>query len=79
MLRRPRALREAAGTRPEPHVLDDATIERTKRVNGESVEWCESGDPGGGVDRSYGVPSLSTRCERRDLPDLTPTEDAHGF
>ncbi|MCA1678976.1 MAG: hypothetical protein LC777_08555 [Actinobacteria bacterium] len=27
--------------RPEPHVLDDATIARTKRVNGESLEWCD--------------------------------------
>ncbi len=26
--------------RPKPHVLDDATIARTKRVNGEGVEWC---------------------------------------
>jgi hypothetical protein len=24
-----------------PYVLDDATIERTKRVNGESLEWCD--------------------------------------
>ena len=27
--------------RPKPHVLDDATIARTKRVNGESLEWCD--------------------------------------
>lgn len=27
--------------RPKPHVLDDATIERTKRVNGEGLEWCD--------------------------------------
>jgi len=27
--------------RPKPYVLDDATIERTKRVNGEGLEWCE--------------------------------------
>ena len=27
--------------RPKPHVLDDATIARTKRVNVESLEWCE--------------------------------------
>jgi hypothetical protein len=26
--------------RPKPHVLDDATIARTKRVNGEGLEWC---------------------------------------
>jgi hypothetical protein len=26
--------------RPKPHVLDDATIERTKRVNREGLEWC---------------------------------------
>ena len=26
--------------RPKPHVLDDATIVRTKRVNGEGLEWC---------------------------------------
>ena len=26
---------------PKPHVLDDATIARTKRVNGESLEWCD--------------------------------------
>jgi hypothetical protein len=30
--------------RPKPHVLDDATIERTKRVNGESLEWCDAFD-----------------------------------
>jgi hypothetical protein len=27
--------------RPKPHVLDDATIERTKRVNREGLEWCD--------------------------------------
>jgi len=27
--------------RPKPHVLDDATIARTKRVNGEGLEWCD--------------------------------------
>ncbi len=27
--------------RPKPYVLDDAMIERTKRVNGEGVEWCD--------------------------------------
>ena len=27
--------------RAKPHVLDDATIARTKRVNGESLEWCD--------------------------------------
>jgi hypothetical protein len=27
--------------RPKPYVLDDATIARTKRVNVESLEWCE--------------------------------------
>ena len=27
--------------RPVPYVLDDATIARTKRVNGESLEWCD--------------------------------------
>lgn len=27
--------------RSRPHVLDDATIERTKRVNGEGLEWCD--------------------------------------
>jgi hypothetical protein len=27
--------------RPKPHVLDDATIARIKRVNGESLEWCD--------------------------------------
>lgn len=26
--------------RPKPHVLDGALIERTKRVNGEGLEWC---------------------------------------
>lgn len=26
---------------PRPHVLDDATIARTKRVHGESLEWCD--------------------------------------
>jgi hypothetical protein len=26
--------------RPKPHVLDDATIARTKRVNREGLEWC---------------------------------------
>lgn len=26
--------------RPKPYVLDDATIARTKRVNGEGLEWC---------------------------------------
>ena len=25
---------------PKPYVLDDATIERSKRVNGEGLEWC---------------------------------------
>ena len=25
--------------RPKPHVLDDAMIARTKRVNGEGLEW----------------------------------------
>lgn len=25
---------------PSRHVLDDATIERTKRVNREGLEWC---------------------------------------
>jgi hypothetical protein len=28
-------------TRPKPYVLDDATIVRTKRVNGEGLEWCD--------------------------------------
>jgi hypothetical protein len=27
--------------RPKPHVLDDATIARVKRVHGESLEWCD--------------------------------------
>jgi hypothetical protein len=27
--------------RPKPYVLDGATIERTKRVNGEGLEWCD--------------------------------------
>ena len=27
--------------RPKPYVLDDATIERTKRVNREGLEWCD--------------------------------------
>jgi hypothetical protein len=27
--------------RSKPHVLDDATIARTKRVNGEGLEWCD--------------------------------------
>ncbi len=27
--------------RAKPHVLDDAMIARTKRVNGESLEWCD--------------------------------------
>ncbi len=27
--------------RPKPHVLDDATIARVKRVNGEGLEWCD--------------------------------------
>ena len=27
--------------RPKPHVLDDATIARVKRVNGESIEYCD--------------------------------------
>jgi hypothetical protein len=27
--------------RPKPHVPEDATIARTKRVNGESLEWCD--------------------------------------
>ena len=27
--------------RPKPYVLDDAMIARTKRVNVESLEWCE--------------------------------------
>src|ERR1017187_2854030 len=27
--------------RPKPFVLDDATIARTKRVNGEGLEWCD--------------------------------------
>jgi len=27
--------------RPRPYVLDDATIERTKRVNREGLEWCD--------------------------------------
>ena len=26
--------------RPKAYVLDDATIKRTKRVNGEGLEWC---------------------------------------
>ncbi len=26
--------------RPKPHVLDDATIERTKRVHGKGLDWC---------------------------------------
>ena len=26
--------------RPKPWVLDDATINRSKRVNGEALEWC---------------------------------------
>jgi hypothetical protein len=26
--------------RPKPYVLDDATIARTKRVNGEGLQWC---------------------------------------
>lgn len=28
------------GARPMPHVLDNATIARTKRVNREGLEWC---------------------------------------
>jgi hypothetical protein len=27
--------------RAKPHVLDDATIARTKRVNREGLEWCD--------------------------------------
>lgn len=27
--------------RPKPHVLDDATLARVKRVNGESIEYCD--------------------------------------
>ena len=27
--------------RPKPYVLDDATIERTKRVHREGLEWCD--------------------------------------
>ena len=27
--------------RPKAHVLDDATIARVKRVNGESIEYCD--------------------------------------
>jgi hypothetical protein len=27
--------------RPQPYVLDDATIARIKRVNGKSVDWCD--------------------------------------
>lgn len=27
--------------RPKPYVLDDVTIARTKRVNGEGLEWCD--------------------------------------
>lgn len=27
--------------RPEPYVLDDATIMQTKRVNGEGLDWCD--------------------------------------
>jgi hypothetical protein len=27
--------------RPKPYVLDDATIARMKRVNGEGLEWCD--------------------------------------
>ena len=27
--------------RPRRYVLDDATIERTKRVNAEGLEWCD--------------------------------------
>ena len=27
--------------RSKPHVLDDATIARTKRVNAEGLEWCD--------------------------------------
>ena len=27
--------------RPRPHVLDDATIARTKRVSAEGLEWCD--------------------------------------
>ncbi len=27
--------------RSKPHVLDDATVERVKRVNGESLEHCD--------------------------------------
>jgi len=26
--------------RPKPWVLDDALVERSKRVNGEALEWC---------------------------------------
>lgn len=26
--------------RPKPYVLDDATVEHAKRVNGEGLEWC---------------------------------------
>jgi hypothetical protein len=27
--------------RPKPHVLDDTTVARIKRVHGESLEWCD--------------------------------------
>ncbi len=40
--------------RPKPYVLDDATIERTKRVNGEAVEWCDV----------YDQPLLRWRAQR---------------
>ena len=37
----PRRLAMLLKARPKPFVLDDATIARTKRVNGEGLEWCD--------------------------------------
>ncbi len=39
--RRPRSDGVLLEARAKPHVLDDAMIARTKRVNGESLEWCD--------------------------------------
>jgi hypothetical protein len=39
--------------RPKPHVLDDVTIARTKRVNGEGLEWC---DPDPQLERPHVLP-----------------------
>jgi hypothetical protein len=52
--------------RPKPFVLDDQTIEHTRRVNGEGLEWCDVYDAQ--LER-WGMERLSD-AQRREVARL---------